>query len=111
VPQKEEWPDSSLPTLSGNDPQNHFTGAGKMVEIGSQMKREIEDWNLSRFACYLIAQNPEIAEAQKYLAIQTRKHELSDEMTADLERLELRKQASIEQPARRTIPLLQVRVI
>src|SRR3972149_465541 len=86
---------------SGNDPQNHFTGSGKMVEIGSQTEREVNDYHLSRFACYLIAQNgdprkPEIAEAQKYFAIQTRRQELSDEMTADLERLELRKQASVE---------------
>jgi DNA-damage-inducible protein D len=86
---------------SGNDPQNHFTGSGKMVEIGSQTDREIEDWHLSRFACYLIAQNgdprkPEIAEAQKYFAIQTRRQELSDELSDDFERLEMRKQASIE---------------
>lgn len=86
---------------SGNDPQNHFTGSGKMVEIGSQTEREVNDYHLSRFACYLIAQNgdprkPEIAQAQKYFAIQTRRQELSDEMMADLERLELRKQASIE---------------
>ena len=86
---------------SGNDPQNHFTGAGKMVEIGSQTEREVNDYHLSRFACYLIAQNgdsrkPEIAQAQKYFAIQTRRQELSDEIAADLERLELRKQASVE---------------
>ena len=86
---------------SGNDPQNHFAGVRKMVSIGSQTEREVEEWHLSRFACYLIAQNgdprkPEIAEAQKYFAIQTRRQELSDEMSADLERLELRKQAATE---------------
>lgn len=86
---------------SGNDPQNHFTGACKMVEIGSHTKRDVNDYHLSRFACYLIAQNgdprkPEIAQAQKYFAIQTRKQELSEENAADLERLELRKQASVE---------------
>src|SRR5579864_455685 len=86
---------------SGNDPKNHFAGAGKMVGIGSKTERDVEDWHLSRFACYLIAQNgdprkPEIAEAQKYFAIQTRRQELSDEIAADLERLELRKQASVE---------------
>ena len=86
---------------SGNDPQNHSTGSGKMVEIGSQTEREVNDYHLSRFACYLIAQNgdprkPEIAQAQKYFAIQTRKQELSEENAADLERLELRKQASVE---------------
>ena len=86
---------------SGNDPQNHFAGVRKMVSIGSQTEREVEDWHLSRFACYLIAQNgdprkAEIAEAQKYFAVQTRRQELSDEMAADLERLELRKQAATE---------------
>lgn len=86
---------------SGNDPQNHFTSVCKMVEIGSHTQREVNDYHLSRFACYLIAQNgdprkPEIAQAQKYFAIQTRKQELSEENAADLERLELRKQASVE---------------
>jgi len=86
---------------SGNDPKNHFVGADKMVKIGSQTDRRVVDWHLSRFACYLIAQNgdprkPEIAQAQHYFAIQTRRQELSDEITADLERLELRKQASAE---------------
>jgi DNA-damage-inducible protein D len=86
---------------SGNDPQHHFVGADKMVPIGSRADRKVNDWHFSRFACYLIAQNgdprkPEIAEAQKYFAVQTRRQELSDEMTADLERLELRKQAATE---------------
>ncbi len=86
---------------SGNAAGNHFVGADKMVKIGSQTERKVADWNLSRFACYLIAQNgdprkPEIAEAQKYFAIQTRRQELTDEMASDLERLDLRKQASIE---------------
>jgi DNA-damage-inducible protein D len=86
---------------SGNDPQYHFVGADKMVSIGSRADRKVVDWHLSRFACYLIAQNgdprkPEIAQAQKYFAIQTRRQELSDEIAADLERLELRKQASVE---------------
>ena len=39
---------------SGNDPQNHFAGAGKMVELGSGSAREVEDFHLSRFACYLL---------------------------------------------------------
>src|SRR3569832_2307731 len=86
---------------SGNDPQNHFAGVRKMVSIGSQTEREVEDWHLSRFACYLIAQNgdprkPEIAEAQKYFAIQTRRQELSEQLASDMERLELRKQTSEE---------------
>ncbi|MBI4937107.1 MAG: DNA damage-inducible protein D [Nitrosomonadales bacterium] len=86
---------------SGNNPQNHFAGAGKMVGLGSGSERKVEDFHLSRFACYLIAQNgdprkPEIAHAQKYFAIQARKQELSEQLAADQERLELRKQTSEE---------------
>ncbi len=66
---------------SKNNPKNHFVGADKMVGLGSQSQREVHDYHLSRFACYLVAQNgdprkPEIAHAQKYFAIQTRKQEL-----------------------------------
>ena len=85
---------------SGNESAHHFASAGKMVQVGSGSQREVPDFQLSRFACYLIAQNgdprkPEIALAQKYFAIQTRRQELSDQQAADLERLELRKQASM----------------
>lgn len=86
---------------SGNAPKKHFVGADKMVGIGSQAERKVEDWYLSRLACYLIAQNgdprkPEIAQAQKYFALQTRRQEISDQMAADIERLETRQQASVE---------------
>ncbi|GHT87786.1 hypothetical protein AGMMS49960_01650 [Betaproteobacteria bacterium] len=86
---------------SGNPPEHHFAGAGKMVDLGSGSVRDVDDYHLSRFACYLIAQNgdprkPEIAHAQKYFAIQTRRQELSDQAAADLERLELRKQTAEE---------------
>ena len=86
---------------SGNEPAHHFASAGKMIAVGKGGQREVPDFQLSRFACYLIAQNgdprkPEIALAQKYFAIQTRRQELSDQQAADLERLELRKQASEE---------------
>jgi len=86
---------------SGNDPGHHFAGAGKMVELGSGSAREVPDYHLSRFACYLIAQNgdprkPEIAHAQKYFAIQARRQELTDQASADIERLELRKQTAEE---------------
>jgi len=86
---------------SGNNPEHHFAGAGKMIEIGKGGERDVVDYHLSRFACYLIAQNgdprkPEIANAQKYFAIQTRRQEISDALAADVERLELRKQTSEE---------------
>lgn len=86
---------------SGNNPSNHFAGAGKMVDLGSGSQRDVPDYHLSRFACYLIAQNgdprkAEIAQAQKYFAIQTRRRELDEQAAADLERLELRKQTAEE---------------
>ena len=86
---------------SGNNPEHHFAGAGKMVELGSGSVRNVDDYHLSRFACYLIAQNgdprkPEIAAAQKYFAIQARRQELSDALAADKERLEIRKQTGEE---------------
>ena len=60
---------------------DHFANVGKMVDIGSNTKRETNDYKLSRYACYLIAQNGDsrkkvIALAQTYFAVQTRKQEL-----------------------------------
>ena len=86
---------------SGNDPDHHFAGAGKPITGGKGAVQVVEDYHLSRFACYLIAQNgdprkPEIAQAQKYFAIQARRQELSDELAADIERLELRKETAEE---------------
>ena len=62
---------------------NHFVGADKMVEIGSGAKRKQIDYKLTRYACYLIAQNGDsrkkvIALAQTYFAVQTRKQEISE---------------------------------
>ena len=85
---------------SGNDPDHHFAGAGKQINLVERGRTQVlEDYHLSRFACDLLAQNgdprkPEIAHAQKYFAIQTRRQELSDAAIADLERLGLRKQTS-----------------
>ena len=61
---------------------DHFREVTKMVKLGSGAQREFEDYMLTRFACYLIAQNgdpkkEEIAFAQSYFAIQTRKIELT----------------------------------
>jgi len=68
---------------SGYNVNDHFPNVGKMVQIGSKTNRQIVDYKLSRYACYLIAQNGDsrkkaIALAQTYFAIQTRKQELSE---------------------------------
>jgi DNA-damage-inducible protein D len=86
---------------SGNEPSYHFAGSGKPIEGGKGAVQLVNDYHLSRFACYLIAQNgdprkPEIANAQKYFAIQARRQEISDAIAADIERLELRKQTAEE---------------
>ncbi len=86
---------------SGNEPDHHFADAGKPITGGKGAVQIAQDYHLSRFACYLIAQNgdprkPEIAYAQKYFAIQARRQELSDTLAANVERLELRKQTSEE---------------
>ena len=81
---------------SGNDVNDHFVDAAKMVVIGSDAERNINDSILTRYACYLIAQNgdprkEEIAFAQSYFAIQTRKQELIEKRIVLIERLDARK--------------------
>ena len=68
---------------------NHFTQVGKMVNIGSKTSRNIVDYKLSRYACYLIVQNSNpkksvVALGQTYFAIQTRKQELSEKEYSEL---------------------------
>lgn len=77
----------------------HFVGILKMIKIAKntekEAERKIEDYRLSRYACYLIAQNgdprkPEIAMAQTYFAMQTRKQEIFQQTEADEKRLYIR---------------------
>ena len=77
------------------EPADHFRSVTKMIQIGSGAERAVKDYMLTRYACYLIAQNgyprkEEIAFAQSYFAVQTRKQELIEERIAYIERTEAR---------------------
>lgn len=81
--------------ISNQIVSNHFTRAGKMVLTGSGAQRTIEDIFLTRYACYLIAQNgdsrkPQVALSQTYFANQTRKQELLEQREEENRRLEAR---------------------
>lgn len=84
--------------LSNNKIDDHFVQVHDMVDIGSSAQRAVEDYNLSRYACYLIAQNGDprkkaIALAQTYFAVKTRQQELMenyDNLTEEQRRLAIR---------------------
>lgn len=84
---------------AGNVVEDHFTDASKMIEVGKGGKRNVKDYALSRFACYLIAMNgdprkAEIAAAQTYFAVVTRAHEIHQLRKVQEERLEARVKVS-----------------
>lgn len=84
---------------SSQDVEDHFVSVNKMVKIGSSTVREIKDYRLDRYACYLIAQNgdpnkKEIALAQTYFAIQTRKQEIFEALSDTEKRIYKRNEVS-----------------
>ena len=84
--------------------RDHFTDAGKMVGLGSGAARHVQDIALTRYACYLIAQNgdprkTEIAFAMNYFAVQTRKQEIVEQRIAEFERVQERGKLSLSQKA------------
>jgi len=84
---------------SGQQIVDHFPDVGKMVQIGSGTEREQKDYKLTRYACYLIAQNGDprkqvIAFAQTYFAVQTRKQEIIEQRLLEAEIVQARHKLS-----------------
>ena len=84
---------------AGEIVENHFPDVRKMVEIGSEAERAISDIALTRYACYLIAQNgdsrkEQIAFAQNYFAVQTRRAETVEQRLLEYERIKAREKLS-----------------
>jgi DNA-damage-inducible protein D len=84
---------------AGENPDHHIGATTTLMEVGKGARREAADYFLTRYACYLLAMNAdpsktEVAFAQTYFAVQTRRQEIEDSRSEDEKRLEVRKRVS-----------------